>query len=730
MSVIRVTPVSGVYYDNNLLYQPKRSTEGEYWFVDGNLDATYETVLIIDNDGEVIGVGFDYDQNNYFQPDKHIKVELNLIKFDESDNNDSGKFKVMDLVGNRFLTDRLHDEDSLNGYALEPAFSDALFDLWKIKQDGTSSELIQQVSQLTFDQYIESLTAERVACEALWQIEAGVVASIVGGLTQTGPVGFFATYATLNIMYSWLSQEAVDNLIKSREYESDKFRGTRTLSGKYFSDNWMGNSWINLLTGTMLGAYVPVAIQTEQYRYEGEIVLSPSGEFKMNKIGFDIYNPHSLDYNLAQRNYFARYSDFHKLLGGIDYLFDVGEMESIDDDRLIYSKNSIGYLEDAIYTSSKVDSQARFNKVAPYMFNGYPIMMFVESNEYTQYPEFYEDFPIFASDASYNNNFASATETVYKVWEEGSDTIEIRPSHTGYFNSRYNKHTIKCDVEEVRFVLLYKEEGNSETYHTFLRKLESSEFSYDSDTGDLVLTESLIQELENQVDEIIENAHNSIKESQILCEIDFKRYAPSGDALSEINGEIPALMQGVHGGVLEYYYQFVLAQQAQQQLNDMVYTICLTALTVMVTMSITADLATKSASEASTSFAVQLAKAVGEEILEEVFIDELIESLVTGIAADLGADAYEQIFWSTLISGLRESAGPMGRQFYGSTQIDTQVNIMHSPSFQISLTQQQQQKSAWKQKLEQSKSRAAWSQLSVNLDYQKAASVSATAIQM
>ncbi|MBD3256553.1 MAG: hypothetical protein GF383_15770, partial [Candidatus Lokiarchaeota archaeon] len=72
----------------------------------------------------------------------------------------------------------------------------------------------------------------------------------------------------------------------------------------------------------------------------------------------------------------------------------------------------------------------------------------------------------------------------------------------------------------------------------------------------------------------------------------------------------------------------------------------------------------------------------------------------------------------------------MGRQYYGSTQVDTTTNLMHSPSFQISQTQQQQQKNAWKQKLEQSKSQAAWSQVSANLDYQKAATVSATAIQM
>jgi hypothetical protein len=108
-----------------------------------------------------------------------------------------------------------------------------------------------------------------------------------------------------------------------------------------------------------------------------------------------------------------------------------------------------------------------------------------------------------------------------------------------------------------------------------------------------------------------------------------------------------ASMQAIHSAVLEYYYQFQLATQAQEKLNQIAYTAVITVLTT----------------------AVIAPSHVFEETLEELFLDPLIEATVSGITRAIGAELgiedtkYAEIVASTIAETGRETVLGMGSTF-------------------------------------------------------------------
>ncbi|MFX1257294.1 MAG: hypothetical protein ACFFAN_05520, partial [Promethearchaeota archaeon] len=85
IDAIKVVPKEGIYYSNNWGYGPEK-TDGHYVYFDGDGDASsFETIFVINDEGDVIGVAFDYDHDSRVVPNKHQLVERHLIKSKMSD---------------------------------------------------------------------------------------------------------------------------------------------------------------------------------------------------------------------------------------------------------------------------------------------------------------------------------------------------------------------------------------------------------------------------------------------------------------------------------------------------------------------------------------------------------------------------------------------------------------------------------------------------------------------
>jgi hypothetical protein len=263
--VIKCIPSGGVYYDNAMKYGPK-TTAGYYYYLNSeNNDHTHETILVGDTDGNIIAVGFDYDNNNYFEPDKRQLTYKYITRSRLSE--DEGKYSLKPFRDHMMLD--YYDDDDYNGYHLDRTFSDALFDVWKLEEH----EVFDDLKTLTFDKFIGELDAKRIAAEAIWQVECIIIASVI-------PVGGWAVYAALNTYKGWLKEEERENLVKSQSYLSDDYRGEKILSSKFSADDLFGGTMMTALIGNPQGIYVPVTLQTDLYTYKGDVVLAPAGTQK------------------------------------------------------------------------------------------------------------------------------------------------------------------------------------------------------------------------------------------------------------------------------------------------------------------------------------------------------------------------------------------------------------------------------------------------------------------
>ncbi|KKM65861.1 hypothetical protein LCGC14_1487000, partial [marine sediment metagenome] len=171
-----------------------------------------------------------------------------------------------------------------------------------------------------------------------------------------------------------------------------------------------------------------------------------------------------------------------------------------------------------------------------------------------------------------------------------------------------------------------------------------------------------------------------------------------------------ATMQSIHASILEYTYQAFFAQKTQEKLNEIAYTVFITAVSTALSLGVSAASkgigslisggATASQSIASlsqsllsqgvqstisrilgsvgTKIAVGMFKVVGaivSEVYEELMVDPLIEAYVSSVVADAGGNWYEQIFWSSLVESGRETGLSMVTQTLGSMAIHSQVQI-------------------------------------------------------
>ena len=707
--LIKVAPKDGVYYDNIINNGPEK-IDGFYFYMDGDADNWFETIFTADKKGNLMAVGFDYDYDSYFVPHARdlVNIHTTRMKFSEREGLINDIFyNVEDLISHELLD--FNEED---GTFLKQTFSDSMFDLWKIQYSEGSTELFDDVSELTFNKFMETLTPEKIKADFFWQLTSVGIAKAVGA--KFGPLGFALTYASLNILKGLNDQEEQDNILNAKTFhDSDNYRGAETLSEKLWFDDIFGSSITTAFIGNKFGVYAPVAYETEKYKYEGQIVLAPMDfgesktemEFAFDKIfdssnyGLDAvkgqYVPKVLDYSFQTRNYMgysdlddkrcedlikmklnkdankASEDDLGKILGdAVNYIVsgDIinpmgptggpvsfiadGMLENLEVyNNLWYADQSIMSLENAVYGATEINNDLHLDKIIPYMYDYYPTFTFSDVKSPAPLPEFYEDYPVIVSEESFEAGLGEIYDNIYKIWEKGDGTsIRIVPEDS--------RHVLRADIDHIDVYVINTYVGGGPRVKEFERvkkfaTLTGSDYSFDEATGQLILDSSVINDFKSKINDEIEN--NDDYAYCIALDIFVEKYRSMEDT-SLPPEEITRItsMQAVQAAILEYYYQFQIATEAQEKLNELAYTVMLTVM--------------------STAVLTRSPTAVLTETMEELFLDPVIEASVSGITRYAGrALGYEdtrsaEIIFSTIAETGRESVGGVATQAYQSYQ--------------------------------------------------------------
>ena len=641
--VVKIIPREGVYYDNALQERPELYEGGSYFYIDGDGEgSTYETLFIADKDDNIIGVGFDYDYDHYFTPHKRIIVK-NHIR-DTFLSEDEGQHSVKKLIQHELLG--LYDED-FNGYSLDPTFSDALFDLWKTVRSEGSTALFEEVSELTFNQFMESLTPEKVQADIVWGTASLLVAMAVGSVVTAvggpiaGAIAGGAVYAGLSILKGYNDLKEQENILKAYTYHSEEYRGTKTLSRKEYYDDMYGDTMSTGVTGNQYGVYMPAVFETKKNRYEGQVILSPFEYWKTTpELGTDSegnlqltsnLNKINIDYYLQSRNYMG-YSDFDDKR--VEEFLDIHDVWNEDPDYL-HAKNSLIYLENAVAQATREGDDDMLDTVLPYMYDYYPVLTFVDSEQYIGLPEFYEDYPIIVAEDVYEENKETFGKFI-KIWDpKDGDGQEIRITPSGAV------HTLQSDIEYIEVYTL--------TRYEYRETLHDDEFTFDADSGTLLFDSSVIDRFKNYIDSEYENQKGS---TPIVLVCFVKQYRSINDfrELSSEQMESIATMQSIQASLLEYMMQFQLAVESQSKMNEIAYTVAITVITTALTLGIGGALGIGGGS----------VLGLIKEPLEEVFVDPIVEAIATKIVKDLGGDEYAQMIASTLAESGREGISLRG----------------------------------------------------------------------
>ena len=158
------------------------------------------------------------------------------------------------------------------------------------------------------------------------------------------------------------------------------------------------------------------------------------------------------------------------------------------------------------------------------------------------------------------------------------------------------------------------------------------------------------------------------EDAYIVLEIKVEKYKSLdevGDLTSEQVNEI-STMQFVHSKLLEYCYQYTMAKQTQERLDEIAYTTYITVTSTIIVLAVTsvagaAISAVKTGSLASVAKTINayalykgLSSVVGEA-LEELYIDPWIEAYFSHKTKEWGWDLMSQVFFTTFMESIRET---------------------------------------------------------------------------
>jgi len=324
----------------------------------------------------------------------------------------------------------------------------------------------------------------------------------------------------------------------------------------------------------------------------------------------------------------------------------------------IHAKNSITYLENEVAKRTEQNNDDELNKIMPYMSEYYPVLTFTSTDGPLPSPQFYEDYPIVVSDEAYKSGLSDDYQTVLKIWKEDSTVIRVVPKNA--------PHKIRADVQKIKAYLYscddkYEEFGQQlGWFGTVLpassadaaidwcdidvdeiATLHEGDFSYDVESGKITLDYDVCQDLKQKLYDRYDEVPSDYKVF-IVFEIRFDKYMSMDDLddLEELSSEQVKqmiTMQSLQANIMEYYYQFQVATQTQQLLNELAYTVAVTVL----------------------STAVSSPQKILGETLEEMVLDPLLGSISGGITRQFTDDPYTEMLVITVVESLRESKGVM-----------------------------------------------------------------------
>jgi len=211
-------------------------------------------------------------------------------------------------------------------------------------------------------------------------------------------------------------------------------------------------------------------------------------------------NKGNVDFNLQTRNYMG-YSDLDDM-----HLYQYFETipKLVDSPEYACAQNSINYLENAVDKATAHNKDEPKDSILPYMHDYYPIMTFVDSDEYVGLPEFYEDYPIFVSVEAYEERAMKDQYTpFYKAWYrgEGQDMQITRIGST---------HRLLADIDAIEVV--WVKTKSDDVKFGQLESLSSEDYTWDKDTGIFTLSAEKIAEFTKNLD-AIEDEDNSYYEN-------------------------------------------------------------------------------------------------------------------------------------------------------------------------------------------------------------------------
>ena len=709
LDIIQVIPVDGkVIVDSNPRYSPKEvSINGEYWYYSSGQDGIFDTVFVVNEDKEVLAIGFDYDYNSLFVPNKRIKSEKHLINTVVGGGHDFSSLGPQNRV-------YLRDTNSYDGNFMDNTFSDSLYDIWKMHYTSETSALMKEISAITSRQFVQTVTP-RVVDDVLWQVGAGLFATIFMITSSTGPLGFLLMYGTLQAAHAREVAEENLQLIASQTFYNEDFEAEITLSSKKAYDELWGGTIPNILGGSTSGVYAGVYLETDRHIFKGDLLLAPQGIQKTDWMGNNV--PISLDYAAQTRSY-SGYSDIndtrlnahlftyeypeghHNEPGALDQVITEAGI-----DISAYNLNSVMHLENAI----SQETGGQYDTLYPYMLYDnnvfIPTFQFAGIDNAFPVPDFYHEYPIFVdlqSSSATPTFIVSDLYTIYKIFDINSPRdIDIVPDN--------GVHMIYSDVQRIdvyQYTTADLVMGYDQIVYDrkFIGSYYNNSFSFNKTQGILTIDKNVHSYLVSQAG-ALEVAHLGDPDYEVfyVFEIKIAKYQvldPEDKKESHI-----ATMQAVEQNILEYSYQYTHAQNTQQGLSEMFYTVFITTISTIITVGLTygigsflkpstgfvwdgtgwtfmdtlttdvgvSTLVSHFAGVASQMSKISVLFSPIKESLQEIFVDPYLETIVSDIVASLGGGIALQVLFSSLVEGGRESiTGPLSQFIFGDSQVNTQ----------------------------------------------------------
>ncbi|KKN13700.1 hypothetical protein LCGC14_1003690 [marine sediment metagenome] len=589
LNIIEVTPSDGVFVDSNsrtAASQVKRP--GSYWHYDSSNDGIFDSIYVVDEDNNIIGVGFDYDYDSYLEPNKKLFVNKHIIKTGKID------FGLDDSTYNSLIKDSrvyLADSDTYNGYFLDSTFSDSLFDLWKIQYTSSTSKLMAEVKAITSRQFVQAMQG-RLVGDIVFQVTAQLTAYGVGAIVSSvsgplapvlGPLAYLVTYGVISAINA--AQQADDNAqdIVSLTTKQASYEGDVTLSSKKAADELWGGSMTDAIGWSTSGTYTSIHLETDKHLYKGEVLLAARGLKKTNYFGAQNV-PISLNYEKQTRSYIG-YSDFDDdrlndyFFIKETYIYEYQEWEKITpiDNDINYMGNTIMYLEDAI--SEETDGE--YYNIFPYM--QYQTGVFIPTLQFSgedtghPLPEFYRDYPIYLEPEHYDElNDKHKFYTIYKVYDASSQHIELIPENV--------TRSIFARVDSIE--VTFKDTLGTDLFKKRTFKASDDMFTFDSDTGIIALGPIMYNSLLESIT-TLKDRHVLVQDydAYYIFEVKIEKYRARSDLNGMTQEEVDqiATMQALEQNILEYMYQYRQAQKAQQALSEMFYTALVTTISTVIT---------------------------------------------------------------------------------------------------------------------------------------------------